>query len=215
MSLDPRVKRHFEADAERFDAIYDEDKGPFTGLIDNFWRGVVQRRLDLSLQYLEPLDGKSILDVGCGSGRFCVAYAQRGATRVVGVDFAESMIEIAEDAARRAQVADRCEFRIGSFPEAVTDGPFDASTANGFFDYVADPLPILVRMRELTRSTMIMSFPKVWEWRAPVRRVRFWRSGCPLYLYTEKNVTALLRTAGVLRYELVRLDRDYLVVARP
>ena len=39
----------------------------------------------------------------------------------------------------------------------------------GFFDYIEHPVPIIARMRELTRGKMIMSFPKAVEWRVPVR----------------------------------------------
>lgn len=213
MSAETKVQSHFEADARRFDAIYDNQKGLITRFIDNFWRGVVQRRLELNIQILDPLAGKSVLDVGCGSGRFCLAFAARGAARVVGVDFAAAMIDLAREAAARAGLAHRCEFRAGAFPDAVTDGPFDVSTANGFFDYVPEPVPTIRRMRELTRETMIMSFPKAYEWRVPVRRARFWLNGCPLFLYSENKVREILKRAGVEHYSWIELDRDFLVVA--
>src|SRR5437762_4678103 len=155
MSVEQKVRGHFHADAKRFDAIYEERKGPVTRFIDHVWRGVVRRRLELALEKLAPFEGRTYLDVGCGSGRFCHAYAQQGAARVVGVDFAPAMIEIAERLAKELEVSDRCEFRVGAFPEAVPDGPFDGSSAMGFFVYIDDPAPILRRMRELTRSTLI------------------------------------------------------------
>ena len=212
-SVDQKVRDHFHADAERFDAIYEDEKGAFNKWVDNVWRGVVRRRFDLTLAELEPLAGKTVLDVGCGSGRYCIAYAERGASRVVGVDFAVAMIDLAEEHARRAGVEDRCDFRAGIFPEAVEDETFDAATAMGFFDYVADPAPIIARMREMTKSTMIMSFPKSREWRVPVRRLRFLLSGCPLFLYSETRVRKILDEAGVSDYDWIPLDRDYIVVA--
>lgn len=216
MSVETRVKDHFDADAARFDAIYEDRKGPFDRFMDGVWRGVVRRRFDLTLTQLDPLAGNSVLDVGCGSGRYCLAYAQRGAARVVGVDFAEAMIELARSHAARLGVADRCDFRVGTFPEAIGEGPgsFDAATAMGFFDYVADPVPILARMRELARSTLVLSFPKAREWRVPFRRLRFLLAGCPLFLYTAPRVRAMLAAAGVARYDWIELDRDYVVVAR-
>jgi 2-polyprenyl-3-methyl-5-hydroxy-6-metoxy-1,4-benzoquinol methylase len=88
VSVEDRVRSHFHSDPERFDAIYDEEsKGPLSRWIDNVWRGVVRRRFDLTLDALEPLAGKSVLDVGCGSGRYCLAFADRGASRIVGVDW--------------------------------------------------------------------------------------------------------------------------------
>ena len=211
--VEQKVREHFHADARRFDAIYDERKGPLTRFIDNWWRGVVRKRLEVNLEKLAPLQGKSILDVGCGSGRFCIAYAQGGAARVVGVDFAAAMIDIAQQIAQEAGVADRCEFIAGAFPEAVGDEQFDASTANGFFDYIEHPAPLIARMRELTRATMIMSFPKAIEWRVPVRRLRFWAKGTPLFLYRAAQVKQILAAAGVHNYEWINLDRDYLIVA--
>jgi 2-polyprenyl-3-methyl-5-hydroxy-6-metoxy-1,4-benzoquinol methylase len=135
-TVEDKVREHFHDDAERFDAIYDEKKGPFARFIDNYWRGVVQKRLEINVEKLAPFAGKKILDVGCGSGRFCIAFAQNGAAKVVGVDFARAMIEIADKLAAAAGVAEQCDFRVGAFPEAIADdeGPFDACTGNGFFD---------------------------------------------------------------------------------
>src|SRR5437588_2262238 len=118
-SIDEKVAHHFHLDAQRFDAIYDDKKGPIARFVDNVWRGVVRRRLDLTLEKLAPLAGKSVLDVGCGSGRFCFAYAQAGASHVLGVDFAEAMIDIARKYAGELHVASRCEFRVGRLPDAV------------------------------------------------------------------------------------------------
>jgi 2-polyprenyl-3-methyl-5-hydroxy-6-metoxy-1,4-benzoquinol methylase len=213
--VEKKVRDHFHADAERFDAIYGTKKNFVSRFIDDFWRGVVQKRLEVNVEKLEPLEGKRILDVGCGSGRFCIAFAQKGAKYVLGVDFAPAMIDIANQLAKQAGVEEQCEFRVGAFPEIIkeSDLPFDAATGNGFFDYIAEPVPIISKMREMTKGKMIMSFPKAVEWRVPLRRVRFWMKGTPLFLYHEKQVKEILAEAGVTKYEWINLDRDYLVVA--
>lgn len=215
MSVEHQVRRHFDLDARRFDAIYDDDKGIVARFVDEVWRGVVRRRFELTLDRLEPIAGTRILDVGCGSGRYCIAYARRGAAEVVGVDFAPEMVRLAEAHAASAGVTDRCRFVVGTFPEACGGRDFDAASAMGFFDYVPDPVPLVRTMREITRSTIVMSFPKSREWRAPVRRLRFRLRGCPLFLYSHARVTGVLRDAGIARYEMLSLDRDYVVIARP
>lgn len=214
-SVEEKVREHFHDDAARFDAIYGEKKSALQRLIDDHWRGVVQKRLELNVENLQPLAGKKILDVGCGSGRFCIAFAQNGAEKVTGIDFAKGMIDIAGKLAAQAGVDDKCSFITGGFPEAVpaTEAPFDACTANGFFDYVEEPVPLITRMRELTSGKLIMSFPKAIEWRVPVRRVRFWLKGTPLFLYREPQVRDILGRSGVTEFEWIDLDRDYLVVA--
>ncbi len=213
MSVEQRVREHFQADAERFDAIYRTDKGPIERFIDHVWRGVVRRRFDLTVRRLQPYAGKTIIDVGCGSGRYCLAFAVQGAVRVVGIDFAQAMIDLARRYASEQGVADRCEFVTGSFPEDASSGPYDYATAMGFFDYVAEPLPLIRAMREMTRSRIVMSFPKAREWRVPFRRVRFWMAKCPLYLYSEERVRKLLADAGLTSYDWIELDRDYIVIA--
>jgi 2-polyprenyl-3-methyl-5-hydroxy-6-metoxy-1,4-benzoquinol methylase len=212
-SVDQKVAHHFHLDAQRFDAIYNDQKGPFARFVDNVWRGVVRRRLDLTVEKLEPLAGKSVLDVGCGSGRFCFAFAQHGAKHVLGVDFAEAMIDLARRSADELKVADVCEFRVGRFPDAIPESGFDASTALGFFDYIEDPVAIVRAMREKTTQTMVMSFPKAFEWRVPIRRVRFLLKRCPLFLYTRGRIESILEDAGVTKYDWINLDRDYVVVA--
>ncbi len=214
-SVEDKVRDHFHDDAARFDAIYVEKKGPVAAFIDNFWRGVVQKRLELNLKELRPFEGKKILDVGCGSGRFCIAFAKEGAEKVIGIDFAPAMIELADQLSNEAGVGDRCEYIVGAFPDDIedSDGPFDACTGNGFFDYIEHPAPIISAMREITNGKLIMSFPKAVEWRVPLRRLRFWMKGTPLFLYTESQVRDLLAQSGVTDFEFIHLDRDYLVVA--
>jgi len=212
-TTEDKVRNHFDLDAERFDAIYEERKGPFARFVDNVWRGVVKQRLDLTLEKTAPLTGKTFLDVGCGSGRHCFAYVQHGAKHVTGVDFAAQMIELARKHAQSLGIADRCEFRVGAFPQAVPEGGFDVSTGMGLFDYIDDPVAIVRAMKEKTKQTMLISFPKAVEWRVPVRRLRFLMSGCPLYLYTRKRVESILKEAGVTKYDWIDLGRDYVVVA--
>ena len=60
---------------------------------------------------------------------------------------------------------------------------------------------------------MILSFPKAVEFRVPLRRLRFWMKGTPLFLYRENQVKDILKQAGVEKYEWINLDRDYLIVA--
>jgi ubiquinone/menaquinone biosynthesis C-methylase UbiE len=216
MSLDERVRTHFDADAERFDAIYERRKGPIRWFVDEVWRGVVGTRFELTLERLGPLEGKRVLDVGCGSGRYGVAFALRGASRTVGLDVAPAMLELARHHADQAGVGDVCEFRLARFPhsDGVPHEVFDCCTAMGYFDYVEDPGEHLERMRELTSGTLTASFPKSRGVRALLRRLRFRLNRCPLFLYSRDEVESLLAEVEIDDYELVELDRDYLLFAR-
>ena len=100
MESTERVRSHFEKDAQRFDAIYEEQKkSAFDRFIDKYVRGVVVERLHL-VRTLAPVKGTwSVLDVGCGPGRFSVDLATRGSSRVLGVDISTEMLDLAKRAA--------------------------------------------------------------------------------------------------------------------
>jgi 2-polyprenyl-3-methyl-5-hydroxy-6-metoxy-1,4-benzoquinol methylase len=42
------------------------------------------------------LEGKAILDLGCGYGSNCVDFISKGASRVVGIDISHKMLEVAQ-----------------------------------------------------------------------------------------------------------------------
>lgn len=72
------------------------------------------------LDFLKPLKGKSILDVGCAKGRFVKTLQERGAN-VAGIDPTEKFIEVAQKNVKNAL------FKIGS----ATDIPFPDRTFDG------------------------------------------------------------------------------------
>lgn len=45
---------------------------------------------------LPELNGKSVLDLGCGYGHNCIDFINRGAVHVVGVDISERMLDVAK-----------------------------------------------------------------------------------------------------------------------
>ncbi len=44
---------------------------------------------------MPDLEGKRVLDLGCGFGEHCAEYVKRGASKVVGIDISEKMLEVA------------------------------------------------------------------------------------------------------------------------
>jgi SAM-dependent methyltransferase len=66
----------------------------------------------------------SILDLGCGVGRWSRRLAARGG-RVTGVDLSPTMVAEAQRRTARAGLADRCQFRVGSLPELDLGERFD------------------------------------------------------------------------------------------
>src|ERR1035441_6956323 len=123
MSLD-RTQTFFHQYANDFDAIYGNQNGPIDRVINRLFRKSMRLRFEKSIAGCNPIEGKSVLDVGCGPGHYSITLAQRGAARVVGVDFAEGMLRLATEHSKQVGVGDRCKFMVADFYQYVRDsGP--------------------------------------------------------------------------------------------
>jgi len=113
------------------------------------WRTVANSAAYL-IPHLAP--GSHLLDVGCGPGTITLDFAGRIAPgRVVGIDAAESVIELA-----RAEQADRhirnVEFRTADvYALDIPDDTFDVVHAHQVLQHLTDPVAALVEMRRVCR----------------------------------------------------------------
>jgi len=210
------VRNYFDRAVSRFDAIYEAEKPFDQRIVDTLFRKVVVERFHLICTLAPSTDPWTVLDVGCGPGRYSTALARAGAARVVGVDVSAPMIAAAEQEAEKAGVADRCTFRVAPFAEYQSDEMFDAIIATGYFDYLEDPLSDLTKMVRHCHGRIFASFPKRWEVRVPIRKLRFRLAGGFVRFYTKGEVLGLFEAAGIKpeRLFLVDLGRDWIAVAR-
>lgn len=216
MSPTDIVREHFNRAAARFDAVYGEDRPLYQRLVDRAFRGVVVERFRL-IANLAPLPGRwTVLDVGCGSGRYAVALAAEGAARIVGVDVSEEMIRMAREAAATHGLDDVCDFHVARFLDFTTQERFDVVVATGYFDYLDDPSADLGRMAAMCSGRIFASFPKRFEWRVPVRKLRFAMARSFVRFYSKREVVDLFAGAGIPpeRLSLIDLGRDWVAVAR-
>lgn len=69
-----------------------------------------------------PLQGKSVLDLGCGYGWHCRFSAENGARRVLGIDISQRMIKEAQSRNRGKQIEYRiCGIEEYEYPENMWD----------------------------------------------------------------------------------------------
>lgn len=214
MSLEiTRQKKFWDREAEDFDAIYTKKKGRLGVLLDRVFRWDMYARYEYAMEKSDPVAGRSFLDVGCGTGLYSLELAKRKARRVVGIDISDKMIKICRMLAEREGLDDICSFErtdaLGFNPEM----DFDICIGMGLFDYIEDPLPVLKKIRKLLCGRVIMSFPRLWTWRAPVRKARLALKGCNVYFYRKARVEAMLREAGLTNYEVQKIGQLYCVTA--
>ena len=215
MNNEIHAQRNFwNSEADAFQRIYTHRKSKFSNTLDQIFRKDMYERFQFTIANCEPIPGRTFLDVGCGNGLYDFELARRGARKVVGLDIAEVMIGLCKKAAADQNFDDRCSYIQTDLLEWDNAGAkFDVSFGIGLFDYISDPLPVLRRMRELSTDKAIMAFPRLWTWRAPVRKVRLTIKGCDVFFYSAARINKLMKDAGFSRHTLTRVGKLYCVVA--
>src|SRR5690349_24322613 len=172
-------------------------------------------RYTFTIEHCEPVKDRKFLDVGCGNGMYSLELARRGAAKVTGIDIAEVMIDLCRNSSREKGFDDVCSFIQTDLLDWKPDEKFDVSFGIGLFDYISNPLPVLKKMREVSTDKVIGSFPRLWTWRAPVRKARLARKGCDVFFYSRPRLEGLLKDAGFTSWEIATVGKLYCVVARP
>jgi 2-polyprenyl-3-methyl-5-hydroxy-6-metoxy-1,4-benzoquinol methylase len=209
-----QVARYWNDTAASFDTIYSGKKSRFARALDLWLRKDMYQRLEWVLNKTGDAKGKTICDLGCGSGRFVVPLAKKGAI-VTGVDIAPDMLKLATQLAAQENVTANCEFICSDLLDWKTDRVFDTSIAIGFWDYIADPASRLKVIRKATRTSFYSAWPRFWTWRMPIRKVRLSTVGCPVYFFTRSQVYRILKEAGFEVVSCEVIGKLYCVEARP
>jgi 2-polyprenyl-6-hydroxyphenyl methylase/3-demethylubiquinone-9 3-methyltransferase len=108
-------------------------------------------RLGWIEQCAGPLDGRRIVDVGCGGGILSEAMARKGA-QVLGVDLAERSLKVAQLHAMEAGI-DNVHYREVA-AEVLADeqpGQFDIVTCMEMVEHVPDPASIVAACAKLVK----------------------------------------------------------------
>jgi len=217
LTNEQKVKQHFEKSIESFDLLYTEHKSWLRRFIDKKLRYDNYERYELTLKECANIKEKKVLDIGCGSGRYCIDMAKLGAKSVVGIDLAEKSIEMACKFANDSGLSETCSFISANFIDHKFDELFNISLAIGVMDYVSDPVSLISKMIDVTTEKLIMSFPSKSTYRMAIRKIRYRLRGCPLYFYNKSDIEKILSKCNVKDYSIKKLSGsdnsgDYFVV---
>lgn len=139
-AADPAELAKFDAVAHRF---WDE-RGEFRPL---------HRLNPVRLAYVAeraPLEGQRVVDVGCGGGLLAEGLARAG-SRVMGLDLAPAMIEVARLHARASGLT--IDYRVEAVESLASTEPgaFDVVTCMEMLEHVPDPAATLRCLAQLLR----------------------------------------------------------------
>ena len=215
MNNEIEVQRSFwNSEADAFERIYSHEKSKLSTALDQFFRKDMYERFVFTIENCKPVEGRRFLAVGCGNGLYCVDLAKKGAARVVGLDISPVMIERCRQSAQKGGLENSLSFIQTDLLEYEPESDFDVSYGIGLFDYISEPLQVLRRMREVTKDKVILAFPRLMTWRAPVRKVRLTMKGCPVFFYSKSKISRLMKGAGFASWKVTRVGKLHCVVAR-
>ncbi|MCR4378483.1 MAG: class I SAM-dependent methyltransferase [Rhodospirillales bacterium] len=165
------------------------------------WRqtdlGAITERLehDLIIDMLPSLEGKRVLDVGCGDGALTEKLSHLGAV-AVGVDTSSAMIAAAQT--RKKGTFHVIDAMALPFP----DGAFDVVTAVTVLCVCGEPDKMIKEMARVLRPGGRLLIGELGRWSlwALLRRIRallgnrLWRQS---RFFTQSQLTALVLDAGL------------------
>ena len=204
------MEKFFDRYAHKFDAIYDTESNLWNKIINRLFRKSMKIRFQKTLEECEPITGRTILDIGCGPGHYAIAFANKGASRVVGIDFAQTMINLARTKAIEAGVSQVCEFICDDFLSFEFEERFDYAIAMGFMDYIDKPEAVIRKVISITHRLALFSFPAAGGILAWQRKMRYKRK-CKLYLYKPEDIERIFTTCGLYLIRIERIARDFFV----
>ena len=145
------------------------------------------------LDGLEPVDGKRVLEIACGTGRFTVMLAECGAD-ITGLDISEPMLQEGREKAQRAGVADTVEFMRGDAARLpFPDDHFDVVYGIRFFHLMDTPEEYLAEMCRVSSEQVFFDTYN----RYSGRSLYNWALPMGSRLYSRSEVESLLSGAGL------------------
>lgn len=131
---------------------------------------------------LPDVQGKTVLDIGCGMGQHAKQYSDMGAKSVLGIDISEKMLKHAKEHFDADNITYR---RLALEDISVLDERFDLVTSSLVFDYAEDLDELMKNVYQLMNAgayfIFSMSHPMATAWDGTYDRYTRTETGVRLY----------------------------------
>ncbi len=111
------------------------------------------------------VEGKSVLDVGCGHGNLCFDVARRGADTVLGIDIQPMDLALTNLEAQDPAAAEKCSFRQTSDLGDLDGSQFEMIFSQEAFEHYAEPEAFMERLAGLLApgGLFVVGFGPLWK----------------------------------------------------
>ncbi len=189
--------------------IADEFDSLACDFCDRYKESGLSKSSKILLGYLkeEGLTGKTVLDLGCGTGSFSIEALKEGAGQCVGVDLSPEMIRNANDLAVKSGFSDRAKFTIGDAAN-VQHPVSDAVVLDKVICCYPEMEALLKSASESSSNMLGFVVPRdEGLFKGPLRlgigivnlAEKLRKRRAPMYLHPLKNIDKLLHTAGFVQ----------------
>lgn len=127
------VRKWYDSIANNFVSRYEGKGGEYLRIFEE----------DVLVGLIRP--GKSILDLGCGHGRFASRMKRRGEKKVFAVDISMEML-------KRSKDQDLPKIQANAVELPFKDSSFDTVVSMGMFEYLHDPMPFIIEINRVLKS---------------------------------------------------------------
>lgn len=205
------VNVFFDDYSAEFDSIYDDKENNLINrIINKFLRKSMFGRYSLTLkEILKNQSPKKILDIGCGSGRYCKKIASFG-HKICGIDVSSRMIEIAKKY-NENYLEKFVDLQVVDYLNFKNNTKFDYAILMGFFDYIDEPVNIFEKLKNDT-NVALASFPKKYHYLTPQRAIRYKLRNCPLFFYTQEDLRSLMNKIKPKNFTIKDNDREFFLI---
>jgi SAM-dependent methyltransferase len=178
------------------------------GSWDELWRHrkrmyVYRNVIEGAETYLGAVEGRSILEVGCGRGATLLEMARRGAN-VVGLDYSEEALTVCRALQGRENIAGSSTFVNGDarklpFPSEHFDFVFSV----GLIEHFEDPGALLAEQYRVLRTggVLLVQAPQKYSVYTAVKRILIrlgkWPYGGWETQFNDREIAALVVEAGL------------------
>lgn len=170
--------------------------------LGSFWQKLLGRlvyldsglksEIDFEIMYLKEKPGASLLDVGCGNGRF-LELMQKLGWQTEGVEVDKKAVEVCRDKGLTVKLG---ELREQNYP----DNFFDVVTLGDVIEHLPEPLAVLKECRRILKKNgfLVMITPNTKSRLHRIFKDKWFHLDPPrhLYLFSADNLKQLMEQAG-------------------
>ncbi|NJN79529.1 MAG: methyltransferase domain-containing protein [Anaerolineales bacterium] len=178
-------------------------------------------RMNTALELIKPhIHGKTILDVGCASGRFAFQMLEAGAQKVYGTDISNEAVAFANKRAQELNLQTQLDFSTADVVQTNTSLPqVDVVTALGVIEYFnAEDMSAF--LSNLRTKYILLDFPDygrkkefpTWILRQVYIRVNRLPG---VYLYSLDEFSKIAEPFGFTNLRVIKKNNFYYVTNLP